>query len=223
MRCYSRHMEIAGWLHRLLPKVESYGWGEGCWVAHTKMRTAEHHPPYHWLGRALDAVEAAGVIDRIRAALLKAHGANTCEGWSERDERAQDVLTAACAYAWAGERLGQPLFVEAESSGLLLVRVPSIDAWLAPRRLWPARTMESLLRQLASHAVEAASELGDGRGRILYLDLNLDRGKFARDVGYDGPLTEPLRQGLKHHALERRLGWVLTRPFEWGVPIEAWY
>ena len=225
-------MEIAGWLERLLPEVRAYDPSDGCWVAHMKLLTPDHHPPLYWLGRALDSVEAAGTIDPVRAWLLAAHGPAACEGWSERDERAQDVLTAACALAWAGEHLGPAEPVEVDGGERLLVRVPSLDVCLAPRRMWPARpqrvqppprTPEALLRQLDAYVTEAASDLDGARGRIVYLDLNLNRGRYAQDVGYRLELTEPVRAWLKHHSAEQRLGWVLTRPFEWGVPIEAWY
>ena len=216
-------MEIAGWLQRLLPKIEPYGRRDGCWVAHVKMRTPAHHPPLHWLGRALDAAERVGAIDLIRARSLAAHGAEACEGWSEQDQRLQDVLTETCALAWAADQLGAPQPVEIEAGGRLLVHVPSLGACLAPRRMRPARTLELLLQQVQQHVAAAATDLPKARGRVLYLDLNLTLDGYARDVGYDGSLTEPVREWLKHHCAEHGLGWVLTRPFEWGVPLECWY
>ena len=215
-------MDINAWLQRLLPKVEPYGWRESCWVAHVKTRTSEHHPPLYWLGRALDAVEAGGGLDGLRARLLEAHGAEACPGWSEQDQRAQDVLSGACAFAWAAEQLGAPELVERDGRAPLL-RVDAVDACVAPRRLRPVRSLEQLLKQVAEGVAAASSELPPARGRILYLDLNLALDGYARDVGYDGPLTEPVREWLKHHGAEHNLGWVLTRPFEWGVPLEAWY
>jgi len=228
-------MEIADWLERLLPEARGRGEEDGCWVAHMKARTPAHHPPLYWLGRALDAVEEAGAIDAMRGWLLAAHGAASCAGWSEQDQRAQDVLTAACALAWAAEHLGPPEPVEVNGGERLLVRVPSLDVSLAPRRLWappgPARmppmpptpAPQTLLSQLSAYAAEAASDLAPARGRILYVDLNLHRGPYARDIGYQRELTEPIRTSVKHHGADQRLGWVLTRPFEWGVPIEVWY
>ena len=222
-------MEIAGWLQRLLPDVEPVGDGP-CWVAWAKTRTPEHHPPFYWLGRALDAVEDAGATEMVGARLLAAHGPGRCPGWSEQDERAQDVLSEACALAWVSQHLGRAEPVPA-GDGRLLLHVPAIEACVAPRRLWPARTLEALLDRLGEQAAGAAADLDaatckgsrpDG-GRLLYLDLSLDRRAYARDVGYDGPLTEPVRAWLEHQCAEHRLGWVLTRPFQWGVPLEAWY
>ena len=216
-------MEIAGWLQRLLPKIESYGRYDGCWVAHVKTRTPAHNPPLHWLGRALDAAESVGAIDLLRARSLAAHGAEACAGGSEQDQRLQDVLTEACAMAWTAQHLGAPQPVEVGAGGLLLVHAPSVDARLAPRRVRPARTLELLLQQVQEHVAAAATDLPEARGRILYLDLNLTLDGYALDVGYDGPLTEPVREWLKHCCAEHGLGWVLTRSFEWGVPLECWY
>ncbi|MSQ41518.1 MAG: hypothetical protein EXR65_00540 [Dehalococcoidia bacterium] len=221
-----RRLEIGDWLQRLLPRVESYGGERSCWVARTKTRNAEHHPPYYWLARALDDVERAGQLGELRERLVAAHGADGCGGGGERDQRAQDVLSATCALAWALEQLGPATLEHTADGERLLVRVPTIEAAIAPRRLWPARTLELLLQQVAAGAEAAARDLdgaGALRGRIYYLDFNLSGPRFSYDVGYDGPLTEPVRAWLKHHAAERGLGWVLTRPFQWGTPIEAWY
>ena len=216
-------MEIAGWLQRLLPSVRSLGPADGCWVAYAKTQTPAHHPPFYWLGRALDAVEAAGMLDAVASRLLAAHGPEACEGWGERDEAAQDALSVACALAWVARELGPPQLVETDGGPRPLVHVPSLGVCLAPRRLRPARSMEALLEQLAARAEQAAADLPQARGRILYLDLNLNRRVFAQDVGYRLELTEPLRELLQQQSAERGLGWVLTRPFEWGAPIESWY
>lgn len=226
-------MEIGPWLQRLFPRVEAYGtggtrpdpygWASTCWISAVKVRTPEHNPPLYWLGRALDAVDAGGAMEQFRERLVGAHGRGTCPGQSKQDQRAQDVLAEACAYAWASERLGAPQFVPGSEGEHMLVRVPEADAWLAPRRLSPAQTMDGLLRQIAQHAAAAGSELPAASGRVLYLDLYLNLQAYARDIGYETDLTEPVRQRLKHHGAEHRLGWVLTRPFQWGVPIESWY
>lgn len=226
-------MEIGPWLQRLLPRVEAYGargprpdpYGRAstCWISAVKVRTPEHNPPLYWLGRALDAVDAGGALEQFRERLVGAHGRGTCAGQSEQDQRAQDALVEACAYAWAAEHLGAPQFVPDRDGDRMLVRVPDVDAWLAPRRLSPAQTLETLLRQIVQHASAAGSELPAASGRLLYLDLYLNLQAYARDVGYEMDLTDPVREWVKHHGAEQRLGWVLTRPFQWGVPIESWY
>ena len=173
-------MEIAGWLQRLLPKVEPLGRGADCWVAHVKMRTPAHHPPLYWLGRALDSVEELGALDLIRARLLATHGPETCAGSSEQDQRAQDVLTEACALAWAAEQLGPPRLEEVAGGERFVVHVPSLDAYLAPRRLRQARSPEALLRDLTAHASGAASELPAARGAHLLRRSQPQHGPLRR-------------------------------------------
>ncbi|MDP6606405.1 MAG: hypothetical protein QF664_09140 [Dehalococcoidia bacterium] len=216
-------MEISDWLQRIVPDVQSQDWRDGCWLGHIKIRSAAHHPPLHWLGRALDAVDAAGALDTVTQRIVRAHGPEACEGWSEGDQHAQDALTEACAIAWAAERLGPPQPVDA-GGGRLLVRVPSVDAVVAPRRQWPVRSLDDLLKQIGDDVAQASATVNGGAGRgIVYVDLNLALDAYARDVGYHGPMTEPVREMLKFFGQEHGLGWVLTRPFEWGVPIEEWY
>ena len=214
-------MEISDWLQRLLPGIEPSGSYDGCWIAQIMARSVEHNPPLHWLWRAFESVEAAGATDRIGERLRALHGPHACEGWTEQDEHAQDVLTEACAIAWAAQQLGPPELSEAGDR--LLVCVPSVDACVAPRRLRPVRTLEEMV-QLTSQQIEAAAaDLPEGDRRIVYIDINLALDAYARNPGYDGPMTEPLRESVKFLGQERGLGWVLTRPFEWGVPLEAWY
>lgn len=214
-------MEISGWLQRMLPQIEPGGWREGCWIAQIMARPVEHNPPLHWLGRAFDSVDAAGVSGRIGDRLRAQHGPQACEGWTDEDERAQDVLTEACAIAWAAQQLGPPELSEAGER--LLVHVPSVDACVAPRRLWPVRTLEEMVQLTGEQIEAAAADLPEGDRRIAYIDINLALDAYARNPGYDGPMTEPLRESVKFLGQERGLGWVLTRPFEWGVPLEAWY
>ncbi len=214
-------MEISGWLQRVLPQIEPGGRHAGCWIAQIMARSVEHNPPLHWLGRAFDRVDDAGATERIGERLRELHGPRACEGWTAEDERAQDVLTEACAIAWAAEHLGPPALSEAGDR--LLVHVPPLDACVAPRRLWPVRTLEEMVRLTGEQVEAAAADLPQGDRRIVYIDINLALDAYARNPGYDGPMTEPLRESVKFVGQERGLGWVLTRPFEWGVPLECWY
>src|SRR5690606_27671611 len=95
---------------RFFPRIPPDPWGEQCWVGYMKTRTAEHNPPVYWLGRALDAAGECGAADLLAARLLAVHGEQPCGAWDERDERVQDVLSEACAYAWAAAHLGPPAF-----------------------------------------------------------------------------------------------------------------
>lgn len=227
--------EMADWLRLTFPSIPpAMGWdGDPCWVSFMMTRDAEHNPPFYWLGRALDVVEAAGATDLFGERLRSAHGAEHCQGTDDRDERVQDVLSEACAFAWATEHLG-PVDVDPASAsateevGPILLHVPSANAWVAPRRLRGVPTMERLMYQVAAVAEtaakalpEATSDHGPG-GRIVYADIWHER-MYAQNVGYRIDLTEPLQGAVRHFAAEHRLGYVLTRPFEWGRPIEAWY
>ena len=216
-------MEIAAWLERFFPRIEPIPWGDPCWLAMTKTRSPEHNPPLYWLGRALDAVDEGGDAEAMGARLLAAHGAEACDGWSEQDQRVQDVLTEACAYAWAASHLGAPSFEPSEADGTMLIHVPARDAFVAPHRLWPVRTMDDLLRNVARDTSATAEATPPAAGRIVYFDVYLNPRMYAQDIGYHTDLTEPLRAAVKHFATERNLGYVLTRPFQWGNPIAAHY
>lgn len=222
--------EMADWLREVFPAIEpSWGWdGDPCWPAFMMTRDAEHNPPFYWLGRALDVVAEAGASDLFAERLRSAHGATSCGGEGDRDERVQDVLSEACAYAWATEHLG-PVEVDpataaaTEEVGPIVLHVPSANTWVAPRRLRGVPTMERLLYQVAALTEEAKQAMPDtAGGRILFADIWHER-MYAQNVGYRLELTEPLQATLRHFANEHQLGYVLTRPFEWGRPIDAWY
>ena len=217
-------MEIAGWLDQFFPRIAPDPERGTCWLANTKTRSSEHNPPLHWLGRALDAVDAGDAGDALTARLRFAHGPEACGGQSRPDQAVQDVLSEACAFAWAAAHLGPPRFEpggEALDSPTL-VHIPAHDAYLAAHRLWPMPSMDELLAQLAGHIEQAAGRLPAAAGRIVYVDVSLHP-RYAQEVGYRTELTEPVRTAIKHVATERRLGYVLTRPFQWGNAIEAHY
>lgn len=242
------------WLEAIFPEISAEMDRDACWVAFAKTRAPEHHPPIYWLGRALDEVARAGLAEAVGARIRDAHGPRACAGWSEADQRLQDALTEACATAWVREHLGVPEGVGVperlgvpegagipegmpagaagqspagtveSASDVRLLHVRHLDAWVAPRRLWPVRTMEQLLRQTGARFEEAAAALPrTARSRTVYLDIPLNMFGWAQDVGYAMPTTDPLRAAVKHFAGEFHVGYVLTRPFQWGVPLESWY
>ncbi len=220
------------WLQAIFPEIPAEMDRDACWVAFAKTRAPEHHPPIYWLGRALDEVARAGLAEAVAARIRAAHGPRACAGWSEADQLLQDALTEACATAWVREHLGLPegvsgrLEPEGESAGAAvpLLHVPHLDAWVVPRRLRAVRTMEQLLRQTGARFEEAAAALPrTARSRTVYLDIPLNMFGWAQDVGYAMPTTDPLRAAVKHFAGEFHVGYVLTRPFQWGVPLESWY
>ena len=130
--------------------------------------------------------------------------------------------------AWTVEHLGpaerSAVALERPDETLPLLYVSYLEAWVAPRRLWPVGTMQELLRQVGARMEEASAAMPRAsRSRIVYLDVPLNMFGWAQDVGYAGPTTDPLRAAVKHFAGEYHLGYVLTRPFQWGVPLETWY
>jgi hypothetical protein len=219
---------IAAWLQAMLPDIAPVRDPDACWVAGVKTRTPEHHPPLYWLGRALDETARLGLAEAIAALVQQAHGTRACAGWSQEDQRLQDVLTEACATAWTFEHLGpavrSTVALDRPGDEQPLFHVTHLDAWVAPRRMWPVRTMDQLLRQAGARIEEAAAAMPrSARSRTVYLDIPLNMFGWAQDVGYAEPTTDPLRAAVKHFAGEYQVGYVLTRPFQWGVPLETWY
>jgi hypothetical protein len=207
-----------------------------CWIALAKSQGEEHHPPFYWLGRALDAVDASEDATRFMARLAVAHGPERCD--SDLDERIQDVCSEACAFAWAGTHLGPPRFEAAVEgatleAGRLRIRIEAHDAYVLPARLRPPlgtlpapRGMrspdEAIARAAAEHVREAAMLLPPARGRIAYVDTWIVE-MYAQNVGYRLELTEPVEAAMRDAAGSLHVGSVLTRPFQWGNPVVAWY
>lgn len=218
--------EIAEHLAAIFPAIApSFMRGGGCWVSWALTQGPEHNPPMYWLGRAFDVLAAspeATALARFASQLRAAHGDDACAG-DERDGRLQDVLTEMCAFAWAEEHLGRTEVIEASRDGRseTLIHVPATDTTVVPRRLRPEQTMEQVMQQVARHAEESAAALDSGRG-ILYLDIWHER-RYAQSIGFRFEITEPVRMAVRHFAPEHGLGYVLTRPFEWGRPLEEWF
>jgi hypothetical protein len=215
-------VDIGPWLDRIFPEVEPDPSPFGSsWVARIKTRTPEHNPPLYWLGRALDVVEEHGAYEafaaRARATLVDPHRAS----W-ESEQAIEDVFSEACAFAWAAQHLGRPEFTEQEDGGIYIA-VPEHDAVLAARRLHPVESLQDVMEAVAQFAAEADAGLPEAAGRILYVDTYLNLRFYAQDVGYRLELTEPVIAALRHFAGERDLGHVLTRPYQWGNPVDAAY
>ena len=235
-------MGLPARLDRLFPAIAAQplrgpGTSAGhCWIALAKSQGEEHHPPFYWLGRALDAVDDSADVARFTARLVAAHGAERCAG--DGDEAVQDVCSEASAFAWAAAHLGPPRFepaVEGASieAGRLRIHVAAHDAYVLPVRLRPAPGAEPLRRGVhppdaaiaraaADHVREAAALLPPARGRIVYVDTWIVE-MYAQNVGYRLELTEPVEEALRETAAALHLGHVLTRPFQWGNPVIAWY
>lgn len=219
----TRPREMAAWLRDYFPEIAPADWHwdrSTCWVAFMMTREAEHNPPFYWLGRALDVAAAHGASDTFRDRLLAAHGASECQGGSAEDQRAQDVLSEACGYAWTVQHLGKPRLLDSQHG--LLLTVDAHSTTVAVRRFRPVQRMDQLLELVAEYTGEATIDLPADGGRILYVDAFHEQG-YAHSVGYHLDLTEPVEDLLKDLAAEAQLGYVLTRPFQWGNPVASWY
>lgn len=217
--------EMAEWLQTLLPGIAPAGWGgESCWLAFMMTRESEHNPPFYWLGAALDEVDRAGAIEVVRSRLVAVHGADACKSRGSADERAQDVLSEAGAYAWAATRLGSATFETVGEDGAAPVRIAIAEhgVYVLPRRLWPVNSLQRVMASIAEQTAAAAQLLPEGARGIVYLDV-WHQQMYAQNLGYRLELTEPLQHALRHFAAEHRLGHVLTRPFQWNNPVEATY
>ena len=219
--------EMGEWLHRYLPAIPpEFGNGSPCWIARMKTRSAEHNPPYYWLARALDIVHLAGAEETVRARLEAAHDTAACDGGAQ-DDRAQGVLSEACAFAWTHTHIGVPR-IEVTTPGASIaadrvrLHVPDHDGYVLPSRLRaPAGGGEAFAG--VRREVRAAEEaMPPASGRLLYLDVLYGR-TYPQSVGYDLGLTEPVLAALRHACGEAHIGHVLTRPFQWGNPVAAHY
>jgi len=219
--------EMAQWFEHYLPAIGP-GFGEEwpCWISRMKTRTAEHNPPFYWLGRALDLMYANGEEAKVRARLHGLHGAEPCDGGS-RDELVQRVLSEACAYAWTATHLGVPR-IEAARPGESIATDPirfvvgDHDVYVLPARLISRTSARAVIEDVARAARTAGDLLPVGPGRLMYLDMWYERG-YPATVGYDLELTEPIEAALRHYCSEVGLGHVFTRPFQWGNPVSADY
>jgi len=214
-------MDIGAWFELIFPEITADPRPGTPFPAHIKTRGPEHNPPLFWLGRALDAVEQAGQIDGFIEMTHEALGDPSAYDW-DTEQRVQDVFSQACAFAWSAAHLGPPEFSSA-ADGTPTILVPAHDAVVAPRRIHPQESMDEILSEIAGFVEEAGEALPEAAGRILYLDTYLNLRFYAQDLGYRLELTEPLIATVRHFAGDAQIGHVLTRPFQWGNPVDSWY
>jgi hypothetical protein len=216
-----RTMDIGPWLERIYPEIQADSRPGTPFPAHIKTRGPEHNPPLFWLGRALDAVEEGGQIDRFIEMAREALGDPGAYDW-DAEQRVQDVFSQACAFAWSAAHLGPPEF-SAAADGSAMISVAAHDAVVAPRRIHPQESMDETLEAIAGFVEESGAALPAAAGRILYLDTYLNLRFYAQDLGYRLELTEPLIATVRHFSGDTQIGHVLTRPFQWGNPVDSWY
>ncbi|MEX2446678.1 MAG: hypothetical protein WD734_04995, partial [Dehalococcoidia bacterium] len=202
----------------------------GCWIGRMKGNTPEHNPPFYWLGLALDAVAGRADAAAYGRRLVAAHGAAACGGREDldhRDDRAQAVLSEACAFAWTAEHLGDAKFEPATEGatleqGALRLRVAPQDIHVAPARLGRVRSREDLVASATDEVRLAAALLPADAGRVVYVDAAFEH-FYPEYVGYALDLTEPVEEAIRRASSDAGVGYVLTRPFQWGNPVAASY
>jgi len=209
-----------------------------CFIAVAKTLGEEHHPPFYWLGRALDTIDDAVDRDAFHRRIRATHADEACGG--EDDHELERVLSEACAFTWTAAHLGPPRFEAAVEgarieAGRLRIHVEAHDAYVLPALLRPPpgsapelrgrgmRTPDAAIaRAAAAYIEEAAALLPPARGRIVYIDTWIVE-LYAQNVGYRLELTEPVEDAMRAAAASLHIGHVLTRPFQWGNPVVAWY
>ena len=225
--------EMDEWFDHYLPAVPSRpGETSPCWIG--RMKTpgrSQHNPPFYWLARAFDAVEADGATETMHARMVTAHGPEECDG--TRDDNAQRVLSEICAYAWTVKHLGSPVIEPVAEAALAAApsaaigqprvrfHLPPHDMYVLPTRLRPETNVREILDDIVAEAHAAADALPHGRG-LMYLDMWYGR-MYPANPGYDLDLTEPVQAVLRQVTAELHLGHVFTRPFQWGNPVATSY
>ena len=221
-------MQMGPWLRHYLPAIPpEFGNDVPCWIARMQTRPIEHNPPFYWIGRALDIVAASGAEDTLRARLLAAHGNAVCEPRTPNDDRAQAVLSEACAFAWTHTHIGTPRIEVATEGGAIerdpvRLHVADHGTDVVPLRLRPGASGGEVFDDVEALTAEASARMSGGRGRVLFLDMLCAR-EYPQNAGYALALTEPVEAALHHWSGVTHMGHVFTRPFQWGNPVAAHY
>ena len=221
-------MQMGPWLRHFFPAIPPEpGNDVMCWIARMQTRPIEHNPPFYWIGRALNIVADAGAEETLAARLLAAHGNAVCEPRTPNDDRAQGVLSEACAFAWTHTHIGTPSIELATPGGALdrdpvRLHVADVDTHVAPLRLKVGASGGEVTDDIAQLTSTALERFSGTRGRVLYLDMQHAR-EYPQNAGYALDLTEPVEAALHHHGGLAHIGHVFTRPFQWGNPVVAHY
>ena len=194
-------------------------------------RSADHNPPWAWIGWAFESVSENGGFTRLQERLIEKHGATSCGGQEILDEAARQLVSETCATAWSVQNFGSNAL--SRSDGALLKNNTSRN-WIVSSvgdmnfainvvRLQPANTQQEILQQIIN-AIEI-TELTKPEGIkhiYLYVDIWHDGPGYAHGIGYNIDVTQPIIDSLSSYAGELGIRYVLTKPFQWGNPVTEW-
>jgi len=225
--------EMSNWLDQLFPNISPAMYEQdGCWVAFMKTRETAHNPPFSWMARAFISSERSGEIQNLQHRLFLEHGPNSCGGNRTRDDAVQLLITETCASAWSRTALGVEAPFPIEEYAL---RKSTSNCWIIGEnsenkiaihviRLTPVQQLSQVHQQIYEH-IESTKQNRppDTPLVIMYFDIWHDGPGYAYSLGYNLDLTQPVIDVLKSFASAAGLGYVLTRPFQWGNPVVEWY
>ncbi|MDG1840507.1 MAG: hypothetical protein P8J64_07195, partial [Dehalococcoidia bacterium] len=114
-----KRREMSEWLTSLFPKIRpAFIADDGCWIASMMTRSADHNPPWAWIGWAFESVSENGGFTRLQERLIEKHGATSCGGQEILDEAARQLVSETCATAWSVQNFGSNAL--SRSDGALL-------------------------------------------------------------------------------------------------------
>ena len=97
-----KRREMSEWLTLLFPEIRpAFIADDGCWIASMMTRSADHNPPWAWIGRSFDAVSEKGGFTRLQERMIEMHGDRSRGGQEVFDEAARLLVSATCATAWS--------------------------------------------------------------------------------------------------------------------------
>ena len=225
--------EMSNWLSHLFPNIQPAMYNEdGCWVAFMKTRETAHNPPFSWMARAFMSSEKSGEIKTLQDRLFLEHGPDSCGGNRTRDDAVQLLISEVCASAWSRTAFGIGHSSPAEGYA---TGNSNANCWIIGEnsenkiaihviRLTPVQQLSQVHQQIYEYVnLTKQNRPANTPLVIMYFDIWHDGPGYAYSLGYNLDLTQPVIDVLKSSASAAGLGYVLTRPFQWGNPIAEWY
>ena len=227
-----KRREMSDWLTSLFPKIRpAFIADDGCWIASMMTRSAEHNPPWAWIGWAFDSVSENGGFTRLQERMIEMHGEKSCGGQEVLDEAARLLVSETCATAWSVQNFGSnnlprsdgALFEINTSCNWIVSSDGDMDFAINVVRLQPANTQQKILQQIIDAIEITKLTKPEGITLIyLYVDIWHDGPGYAHGFGYNIDVTQPIIDSLSIYAGELGIRYVLTKPFQWGNPVTEW-